>query len=255
MTTLSRPAMATFFISDLHLDPQRPSVIKAFYHFLDMIVVGQQAESLYILGDFFEVWLGDDDDTPVYAEVKAALRRAADAGVSIFIMHGNRDFLLGASFCCTAGVQLIDDPSTIVVDDQPLLLMHGDSLCTRDLDYMQFRQQVRDDKWQQQFIAQPLADRKRYATATRKKSKSLTQRKPSDIMDVTPAAVENVFIKHATTILIHGHTHRPARHQLTIGGKICERIVLGDWDKYGWYLVADRGCLTLRKFLIESLNL
>jgi UDP-2,3-diacylglucosamine hydrolase len=247
--------MTTFFISDLHLDPQRPAVIKAFYRFLDTIVTKQQVESLYILGDFFEVWLGDDDDTSAYIEVKAVLRRAVDAGISVFIMHGNRDFLLGESFCCAAGVQLIPDPSIIVVDEQPLLLMHGDSLCTRDLDYMRFRRQVRDDKWQQQFIAEPLADRKCYAATLREKSKSLTQRKARDIMDVTPAAVEKVFIEHAVTTLIHGHTHRPARHQLTVGGKICERIVLGDWDTYGWYLVADRGQLTLQKFLIESLNL
>ena len=244
--------MSVFFISDLHLDPQHPGVIQAFYGFLESIAANPETESLYILGDFFEAWLGDDDDTPVYAEIKTALRKVVDSGLSIFVMHGNRDFLLGESFCRTTGVELLAEPSLIMVAGQPLLLMHGDSLCTRDLDYMRFRQQVRDHQWQQQFIAQPLADRKRYVAAARQKSKSLTQRKAKDIMDVTPAAVEQVFVDYDVTTLIHGHTHRPARHALTVDGRQCERIVLGDWDTYGWYLLADQGQLTLEKFLIAG---
>lgn len=242
--------MTTVFISDLHLDPLRPEIIQAFYDFLDATIVGQNTDALYILGDFFEVWLGDDDDTPAYAAVKDALKSAVDAGVDIFVMHGNRDFLLGESFADATGVQLIPDPSLILLADRPLLLMHGDSLCTRDLDYMRFRQLVRDEQWQQQFMAQPLADRRSYAAGLRQQSKSLTQRKAEDIMDVTPDAVAAVFASHSATTLIHGHTHRPARHQLTVGGKACERIVLGDWDTHGWYLVADEGRLSLEKFSI-----
>ena len=243
--------MATFFISDLHLDPQRPAVIQRFYRFLDGVLTYPHTDSLYILGDFFEAWLGDDDDTPAYVQVKAALRDAVDAGINIFMMHGNRDFLLGDSFYRSVGVQFIPDPSVVVIDEQPLLLMHGDSLCTRDLDYMKFRQQVRNEQWQKQFLAHPLADRKNYVALMRQKSKSLTQLKAKDIMDVTPAAVEEVFMNHAVTILIHGHTHRPARHLLTVDSQPRERIVLGDWDKYGWCLIADEGQLTLEKFLIS----
>ena len=243
--------MTTYFISDLHLDPQYPVVIQAFNRFLNTIKTDKRTESLYILGDFFEVWLGDDDDTPEYAEVRDALRDAADRGLRIFIMHGNRDFLLGESFCRAAGIQLINDPSIVSVNKQQLLLMHGDSLCTRDLDYMKFRQQVRNSLWQQEFTAKPLAERKQYAAAMRQKSKHLNQRKAIDIMDVTPDAVEQAFIDHNVNTLVHGHTHRPARHQLTIGDRCCERIVLGDWDTHGWYLVAQNAQLQLNKFLIE----
>ena len=244
--------MATFFISDLHLDPKCPAIIQAFYRFLDKISMNPQTESLYILGDFFEVWLGDDDDTPAYSEIKVALRNAADRGVNTFIMHGNRDFLLGESFCRAVGAELISEPTIVTVDGQSLLLMHGDSLCTRDIDYMQFRKQVRNHQWQRQFLAQSLADRRLYVAAARQQSKSLTQRKAEDIMDVTPAAVEKIFVEHSVKTLVHGHTHRPARHQHNVNGKAYERIVLGDWDKYGWYLVSEKGQLTLEKFLIES---
>jgi UDP-2,3-diacylglucosamine hydrolase len=230
--------MITLFISDLHLHPERPQLTRAFFHFLHTRAQG--AEALYILGDFFDAWIGDDDDTPLNAQVAAELKILSDAGTRIFLMHGNRDFLLGETFAKNAGAQLIADGTLINLYGCPTLLMHGDSLCTGDTDYMAFRQQVRSPQWQAQILALPLAARRALAAQLREKSQEMNSLKAEDIMDVTEAEVERVMREAKVTRLIHGHTHRPARHPMTLEGKPVERIVLGDWHHRAWALEANQ---------------
>ncbi len=229
--------MITLFISDLHLHPERPHLTRAFFHFLHTRAQGAQA--LYILGDFFDAWIGDDDDTPLNAEVAGELKTLSNAGTRIFLMHGNRDFLLGETFANSAGAQLIADGTVIDLYGCPTLLMHGDSLCTGDKDYMAFRQQVRSPQWQAQILAQPLAARRALAAQLREKSQEMNSLKAEDIMDVTEAEVVRVMTEAKVARLIHGHTHRPARHPMLLDGKPAERIVLGDWHHHAWALEAN----------------
>ncbi|MBB5210625.1 UDP-2,3-diacylglucosamine diphosphatase [Microbulbifer hydrolyticus] len=229
--------MATFLISDLHLDESRPQITRAFYDFLEGPAAG--AEALYILGDFFEVWIGDDDDAPLVAEVAQQLRKYSASGPQLYLMHGNRDFLLGEDFARRCGATLLPDPSLVELAGQPVLLMHGDSLCTLDQEYMAFRQQARNPQWQQALLAKPLNERRQIAAQIRAASKSMNSRKAEDIMDVTPDEVVRVMRDHKVRTLIHGHTHRPARHTLTIDGEPAERIVLGDWGDLGWCIRAE----------------
>ncbi len=240
--------MTTLFISDLHLDASRPVVTHAFFEFLE----GQasNAEALYILGDFFEVWVGDDDDEPFKRQVVEQLRRYSDSGTPLYIMHGNRDFLLGQAFCRETGAQLIDDPTVIDLYDESVLLMHGDSLCTKDADYMAFRQQARSPQWQQQLLAQDLTSRRALAAQLRNQSQSMNSLKADDIMDVTPEEVVNILEQHGLQRLIHGHTHRPACHKLSANGQAAERIVLGDWCSQGWVLRVDAQGYNLDSFAI-----
>ena len=242
--------MTTLFISDLHLHESRPAVTQAFYQFLDNRASG--AEALYILGDFFDAWIGDDDDAPLNAEVAQHLRQLSDQGTGIYMMHGNRDFLLGENFAKTAGATLIADPTLIDLYGQPTLLMHGDTLCTLDTEYQAFRQQVRSSAWQQQILAQPLAARRALAAQIRAQSKSMNSMKAEDIMDVTPEEVVRVMRDAGVRQLIHGHTHRPARHPLAIDGMAAERIVLGDWHDSAWCIYADAGGLELRHWPIAG---
>lgn len=235
--------MASFLISDLHLDENRPDITRAFYEFLTGPAAG--AEALYILGDFFEVWIGDDDDAPLPQEVARQLKAYSDAGTRLYIMHGNRDFLIGEDFARRCGAKLLPDPSLIELAGTPVLLMHGDSLCTLDEEYMAFRQQARDRQWQQALLAKPLAERRQIADQIRAVSKSMNSRKAEDIMDVTPEEVVNALRDHNTHTLIHGHTHRPARHALEVDGEPAERIVLGDWGEFGWCIKADANGLEL----------
>jgi len=214
----------TLFIADLHLEPNRPIPLNYFKEFLANRV--QQADALYILGDLFEVWLGDDQDEPTYQTIQTALYNVK---CPLFIMHGNRDFLLGADFAEATGSQLIKDPHLIDLYGTPTLLMHGDILCTQDKDYQAFRQQVRHPEWQKQFLAQPLAQRRILAQQARAQSQAKTQSTAENIMDVTPDAVVSALETHGVHQLIHGHTHRPAQHQLTINGQTAYRHVLGDW--------------------------
>lgn len=242
--------MTTLFISDLHLHESRPAVTQAFYQFLDNRASG--AEALYILGDFFDAWIGDDDDASLNAEVAQHLRQLSDQGTGIYMMHGNRDFLLGENFAKTAGATLIADPTLIDLYGQPTLLMHGDTLCTLDTEYQAFRQQVRSPAWQQQILAQPLAARRALAAQIRAQSKSMNSMKAEDIMDVTPEEVVRVMRDAGVRQLIHGHTHRPARHPLAIDGMAAERIVLGDWHDSAWCIYADPGGLELRHWPIAG---
>ena len=220
-------------ISDLHLEEERPDITRAFLDFL--AGRARSAQALYILGDFFEVWIGDDAMTPFQRSICAALRALSDSGTQVFLMHGNRDFLLGKAFCKAAGATLLKDPSVVRMNDEPVLLMHGDSLCTRDEAYMRLRNPIT------LFILRhlPLRTRHKLARKLRSESRAQTPMKANDIVDVTPDEVVQVMQQHGVQTLIHGHTHRPAIHKLQLGAQAAKRIVLGDWDRQGWALQVD----------------
>ena len=237
--------MSNLFISDLHLDENRPEICAAFYQFLNN--EAQKADELYILGDFFEIWLGDDHQTTFNQEVINAL---ADLETPIFIMHGNRDFLLGGSFCEQTSSTLLVDPTVIDINGEPILLMHGDSLCTQDKQYMLARQQLRDENFQRNFLSKTIAERQVIADSIRDESKELTRETADNIMDVTPTEVEMAMTAHHSRTLIHGHTHRPGVHDLTLDTVPAQRIVLGDWDRQGWFLESSRKGFNLVPFEI-----
>ena len=234
----------TLFISDLHLAPSRPGVIRAFVHFLQ---TNTDCDSLYILGDLFDAWIGDDDDSSIANEVKQLLRDFSNAGPQLFLMQGNRDFLLGVDYCESVGAQLLADPTVIDLYSQSTLLMHGDSLCTDDVEYQAFRAMVRDPKWQNQILSQSLEERHALAGQLRSMSKESNSNKPEDIMDVNPEAVMIAMRSHGVQQLIHGHTHRPARHIEEAG----TRWVLGDWDEKGWVLEVTPEEINLNMFDIS----
>lgn len=217
----------TLFISDLHLDPIRPHLVDAF----ETLLAGEarRVDALYVLGDLFEAWVGDDDDSALATRVANALHGLADSGVPIFFIAGNRDFLLGADYAARCGMHLLDDGTTVDLYGTPTLLMHGDTLCTDDVDYQAFRAQVHNPTWQQQFLAQPLAARRAFAAKARAASQEHTGSASEAIMDVSASAVADAMQNAGVQHLVHGHTHRPAVHNFTLGGQPAERIVLGDW--------------------------
>lgn len=224
-------------ISDLHLEEQRPDITRAFLHFLASRA--RQAEALYILGDFFEVWIGDDGMTPFQRSIAQALRELSDSGTRIFLMHGNRDFLIGRRFCREAGCILLRDPHKMQMGGEPVLLMHGDSLCTLDVGYMKLRRWLRNPLSLLILRNLPLGARQKLARKLRNESRAQTRMKASEIVDVTPQEVIRVMAAHGVRTLIHGHTHRPAVHELEVNGQAARRIVLGDWDRQGWALQVD----------------
>lgn len=234
---------ATLFVSDLHLTPERPDAAASFRRFLtDKAVDG---DALYILGDLFEAWVGDDDlASPFHAEIAAALKRLAHAGIPIYFLPGNRDFLVGADLARAAGLTLLADPTCVDLHGTLTLLAHGDVWCTDDAQYQAFRAQVRELAWRADFLGKPLAERHALAAALRERSEQAKAGKRPEIMDVNPEAVAEAFRRHAVKRIIHGHTHRPARHVHVIDGQPCERWVLSDWyDASGGYLRCDRrGC-------------
>ena len=239
--------MSSLFISDLHLHQTRPQITRAFFTFLRGL---HYLDALYILGDFFDAWIGDDDDAPLNEEVAAELKQLSQRGSKIFLMHGNRDFLLGAAFAAQAGATLLPDSTVIDLYGVPTLLLHGDELCTGDKDYIAFRSQVRSPQWQAQVLAQPLAARRLLAAQLREKSQAMNSLKAEDIMDVSQEEVVRTMQDAGVTRLIHGHTHRPARHSLQVGGKAAERIVLGDWHDHAWALLATEEKLELTQWEI-----
>ncbi|MHA6493233.1 UDP-2,3-diacylglucosamine diphosphatase [Pseudomonas borbori] len=233
-------------ISDLHLEEERPDISRAFLHFLQDRA--PHAEALYILGDFFEVWIGDDAISPFQRSIARALRQLSDSGTRVYLMHGNRDFMLGKTFCREAGCTLLSDPSVVELSGEKVLLMHGDSLCTQDLSYIKMRRWLRNPL--SLFILRnlPLHTRQKLARKLRNESRSQTRMKASDIVDVSPDEVVSVMAAHGVRTLIHGHTHRPATHQLQIDGQPAQRIVLGDWDQQGWALEKDEAGFRLGCF-------
>jgi len=223
--------MAHWFISDLHLDADRSQARRLFLEFI-RTEVGARDE-LFILGDLFEAWIGDDDNDPGARPILEALAAQSSRGTPIYFMHGNRDFLVGEQFCQATGCRLLGDYATIDVYGTPLLLTHGDLLCTDDTHYMNLRATVRSAKWQREFLALSLAERRQIAADMRAQSRTEIAAKPSDIMDVNVAAVAATMQRFGVRHLLHGHTHRPAVHSLSLDGHAAQRIVLGAWHEQG----------------------
>jgi len=233
---------AALFISDLHLAAERPAINERFFEFLREQAA--RAERLYILGDLFEYWIGDDeldatDGDPLGRAVADALHELSCRGVGVALMHGNRDFLLGRRFCEASGARLMAEPCVEKVGGVRTLLMHGDTLCTDDHDYQAWRRTARSRAWQDEFLSKGLPERRRTVEAMRAKSREVVGAKPADIMDVNDTAVREALRQHGLMRLIHGHTHRPARHALEVDGRRCERWVLPDWYERGGYLAVD----------------
>ena len=226
------------FISDLHLDPERPQMLELFIHFCADIAA--RADELYILGDFLEIWWGDDEPAEYYQGIFNALSELSTLhNTRVYMMHGNRDFMMGEELAKRCHFTLIDEPYPLELAGKNALLIHGDSLCTDDIEYQKFRQMVRNPLWQQQILSKSLEERYALAHSIRDQSKTDTSLKAEDIMDVNDTATRQIFIEHNIDLLIHGHTHRPAFHELMIHDKPVQRIVLGDWYKKGNYLRID----------------
>jgi UDP-2,3-diacylglucosamine hydrolase len=241
----SAAAPLALFVSDLHLQESHPRTAEAFFRFLVERALG--AGQMYLLGDIFEYWAGDDDlDEQFNRRVIAALRAVSDAGVAVYWMAGNRDFLAGAAFARAAGLTLLSEPHVTTIGGQRVTLVHGDAECSGDIKYMEFRAQVRQPAWQQQFLAMPLAQRKAIIAGLREGSREAHTTKSYEMMDVTPSAIAALFDATGTDIIIHGHTHRPALHEA--GGK--RRYVLPDWEldaepqRGGWIEIDSQGAIT-----------
>lgn len=227
----------TLFISDLHLDPARPQALEWLLRLLREHA--PEGAELYILGDLLEYWVGDDDPAPWLEPLLRELRRVSERGVSVKLMHGNRDFLMGAAFARRSGAELIEDPTLIELYGEPTLLLHGDTLCTDDLAYQAYRQEVRSPAWQQAVLAKSLEERVEMALALRARSQQVNAEKGEELMDVNPEAVAQAMRSHGVRRMIHGHTHRPATHRFELDGAPAERIVLSDWYRCGEVLRCD----------------
>lgn len=227
----------TLFVSDVHLSPQRPDITEQFERFL--IDQAPAAGALYLLGDLFERWIGDDAAGSFEQRIAGALRRLADAGTRICFLHGNRDFLLGAAYAQQAGMELMSQPTRIDLAGRRVLICHGDQLCTLDLRFQRYRRRVLDPEWQRRMLARPLWLRRSLAVMLRSISRWRNRRSTPARMDVSQQAVEALLRAHDAELLIHGHTHRPGRHRFDCDGRVRERIVLGDWYAQGSVLVAD----------------
>ncbi len=244
--------MRQIFVSDLHLQNERPDLIRAFLHFL--ATDARRANQLFLLGDIFEAWIGDDAPFPGTQPVIDALKVLSDSGVALFFQHGNRDFLVGQRFADAVGGRLLNDSETITAaDGQPLLLMHGDQLCTDDTEYQKMRVMLRNPMFQQNILAQTVEQRLAMAKQLRETSKAKGAEKAEYITDVNAAAAISALETANTTLLLHGHTHRPAIHDVTLSdGTAAQRIVLGDWDQSGWYVEWDENGFTLIDFPIDG---
>lgn len=223
--------MATLFIADLHLQTEEPAITAGFLHFLQG--TARKADALYILGDLFEAWIGDDDPVPLHREIAAAIKAVVDSGVPCYFIHGNRDFLLGKRFARESGMQLLPEEQELYLYGRKVLIMHGDTLCTDDAGYQAFRAKVHKPWLQRLFLALPLFVRQRIAAKMRASSKAANSHKSLSIMDVNPDAVAATMEKHHVQCLIHGHTHRPDVHELMVDGQPAIRVVLGAWHTQG----------------------
>ncbi len=238
----------TLFISDLHLSAERPATVALLLRFLTEVAA--EADRLYILGDLFDVWLGDDDCSQPIPEVTAALANLSAGGTKLYLMHGNRDFLIGEQFCRAAGCELLPDPTIIDLAGEATLLMHGDLLCTHDSTYQQTRTMLRSDEFIQEFLAKPLSERALFASDARHKSDAATAMLEDTVMDVDSATVAEQMLKYQTRVLIHGHTHRPALHEFMLNREPATRIVLDEWHEDGGsYLCANEQGLQTHKFI------
>ncbi len=238
--------MTIAFISDLHLTPEMPTSTILFEQFIAH--ASRYISQLYILGDLFDYWVGDDGAEALgHQQVEATLRRTVEAGTAIRFLHGNRDFLVGKQFAERTGCTLMPDPVVIEPDGIRVLLTHGDSLCTDDLEHQSARRHMLSHKWQLAFLNQPLPQRMASALAMRRESEHNKKRKPPEIMDVTQSAVDAMMRDHESRILIHGHTHRPAVHEFEIDGTPALRYVLGDWGQRKSVIYLENGQLTMRR--------
>ena len=234
--------MSDYFIADLHLGPQRPHLTEHCLRFLSNQAL--QAKRLFILGDFFEYWLGDDAIHPHYQPIVDSLHKLSTQGVKVFFMHGNRDFLVGKKFAEQCGITLLEDPCVLEIAGQTTLLSHGDIFCTDDLPYQQFRTMVHNPEWQKAFLSKSIEERMAYAEQARNRSRDATLQKSDDIMDVNQQAIITAMRKYGVTRLIHGHTHRPSQHDFKIDDRACQRVVLADWGEHGHYLrCSDHHCV------------
>ena len=233
--------MSIFFISDLHLEQNKPHLTKAFKNFINSKV--NLDDELFILGDFFEQWIGDDNEDNFIKSVKNILKDKTAKGLTVYFMHGNRDFLIGDKFCKEVGAILLDDPYIINLEEKKIMLMHGDSLCTDDEDYQNFRNLVRSKEWQEDFLSKDLIERKEVAKNLREISSLENQTKNENIMDVNQSEVIKIIENHSVDVLIHGHTHRPFVHD----ENGVPRMVLGDWGDFLWFIESSEGNLNLLK--------
>ena len=223
--------MATLFISDLHLEPGRPEIGEQFLAFL--AGPAREAEALYILGDLFEAWIGDDDPNPYYAQMKTAIRELSDSGVPVFFMHGNRDFMIGETFAAEAGITLLSDPHPLQLYGEKVLLSHGDAMCTDDVEYQQVRAMTRNPDWQAMMLSKSIEERIAFAAQARAQSLARSETMTEEIADVSQDAVQQTIRESGADILLHGHTHRPAVHPFHVDERPVHRIVLGDWYEQG----------------------
>lgn len=238
--------MATLLISDLHLTAERPEVLGLFRRFVEERAAG--AEAVYIIGDLFEAWLGDDLLLPGYDQALSLLRELTGRGVPVFVMHGNRDFLLGDGFERDTGCRLVPEGTQVELAGEPALLLHGDSLCTDDIAYQQLRQVLRNPAWAADFTSKPAEERIALARELREKSSEAASGKDYAIMDVNAEAVRAAFRETRVGRIIHGHTHRPAVHHLEVDGRRCERLVLGDWSNHAQIVECDADGCRLERF-------
>ena len=223
--------MATLFISDLHLEAKRPEIGEQFLAFLAGLA--READALYILGDLFEVWIGDDDPNPYYAQMKTAIRELSDGGVPVFFMHGNRDFMIGETFAAEAGITLLSDPHPLQLYGENVLLSHGDAMCTDDIEYQQVRAMTRNPDWQAMMLSKSIEERIAFAAQARAQSLARSETMTEEIADVSQDAVQQTIRESGADILLHGHTHRPAVHPFHVDERPVHRIVLGDWYEQG----------------------
>lgn len=240
--------MTTLFISDLHLEAGRPDIGAQFESFLQGEARG--AEALYILGDLFEAWVGDDDPAPHARHIQDLLADYSASGARCYFMHGNRDFLVGDAFAARTGFELLADPVVHDLYGTPVLLSHGDRYCTDDVEYQAVRKTMRDPAWQRQVLALPIEARRKLAGDARAESAAANASKSMEIMDVNPGAIEAALVEHGVTTMLHGHTHRPAVHEFTLAdGRAARRIVLGDWYEQGSVGVWSEAGFELRALL------
>ena len=239
--------MTTLFISDLHLCAERPEVNAAFFHFLKTSAA--EADALYILGDLFEAWIGDDDPAPLSQQVIRALRALTDGGTRLYFLHGNRDFAIGKRFARETGATLLKDHALVTIGNEEVLVLHGDTLCSDDIAYQKFRRRIRNPLVLGIMRRLPLKTRQNIGIKGREKSMAANSNKSASIMDVSPATVTAIMKEYGVTTMIHGHTHRPCCHKLVLDdGTAARRIVLGDWGSKGWVVSSNGKELALSSF-------